>query len=79
MKIDIAIKDGRKFHIREEYPKGHPKNPFTREELIWKFKQLAGRAFPDEGRLDEIIETEQELEKVEKIGDFIGLLTQQNG
>ncbi len=79
VKIDIAIKDGRKFHIREEYPKGHPKNPFTREELIWKFKQLAGRAFPDEKRLDEIIKTEQDLENVEKIGDFIGLLTKQKG
>jgi len=77
VKIDIATKDGRTFHIREEYPKGHPKNPFTREELIWKFKQLAGRAFPDENRLDEIITTEQNLEDVEKIDRFINLLTKQ--
>ena len=77
VKIDILTKDGRTFHIREEYPKGHPKNPFTREELLWKFKQLAGKAISDESRLDRIIEVEQNLEDVEKITDFTKLLTKQ--
>jgi len=77
VKIDILTKDGRTFHIREEYPKGHPKNPFTREELLWKFKQLAGKAISDESRLDRIIEAEQNLEDVERITDFTKLLTKQ--
>ena len=61
--------------MREEYPKGHPKNPLTREEAIWKFKRLAGKAIPNENHLNKIIDSVNSLEEYENISDFVKLLT----
>jgi 2-methylcitrate dehydratase PrpD len=75
VKIDIETREGKIFHLREEYPKGHPKNPLTREEAIWKFKRLAGKAIPNENHLNKIIDSVNSLEEYENISDFVKLLT----
>lgn len=74
VKIDIETTDGKVFNLKQEYPKGHPNNPFTEEELLWKFKTLAGRLFDDDKRLDSIIHTVRNLEELEDISEFVKLL-----
>ncbi|MBO8154408.1 MAG: MmgE/PrpD family protein [Thermovirga sp.] len=78
VKLDVRLRDGRVFHLRQEFPKGHPKNPFTKEELFWKFKQLAGRAFEDEAKLNKIIEGVQNLEELGNISELIKLLSKES-
>ncbi|GAB1427473.1 hypothetical protein MASR2M17_08990 [Aminivibrio sp.] len=78
VKVDVHLKDGTVFNLKETYPKGHPKNPFTREELIWKFKSLAGKVFKDEARLDKIIDTILNLEKLENFNELTELLSAKN-
>ena len=78
VKVDVHLKDGTVFNLKETYPKGHPKNPFTKEELIWKFKSLAGKVFKDEARLDKIIDTILNLEKLENFNELTELLSAKN-
>lgn len=38
-KVSITLKSGRNYSKEYPHPKGHPKNPFTEQELIDKFKK----------------------------------------
>lgn len=67
VKIDIELKNGTVYSTTETYPKGHPMNPFTREELEWKFRTLAGKVIPDESKLDAFIGAIDNLEDVENM------------
>ena len=42
-------------------------NPFTREELEWKFKTLAGKVIADESKLDAFIGAIDNLEDVDNM------------
>lgn len=37
--VEVLLKDGKRFHIKTEFPKGDPESPVT-EELIFKFRQM---------------------------------------
>jgi len=74
VKIDLELKNGTVHHIEETYPKGHPQNPLTREELLWKFKVLAGKVFDNDQRLDAIIEATANLDDLDNIGVLTGML-----
>ena len=75
VKVDVHLKDGRVFNLQESFPKGHPKNPFTHEELLWKFKALAGKAFPDEKKTEKIIDAVLHMEDLKNFNDFTELLS----
>ena len=77
--IDVYLKDGKKYSITETYPKGHPKNPFTLEELHGKFKNLAGRVFHDEIKLNKIIKTIENLEELKDVRVLRDLLSKRDG
>lgn len=74
VKIDIHLNDGRVFNLEVNYPKGHPKNPFTKEELLWKFKTLGYKAIQDDKKLDRIAEALFNLEEVKNVRSFVELL-----
>ncbi len=74
VKIDVELSDGRTYHTTETYPKGHPQNPFTREELLWKFRTLGGKVMADEGRLDAIVHAVEHLEELDNITELVDLL-----
>jgi len=74
VKIDIHLNDGRVFNLEVNYPKGHPKNPFTKEELLWKFKTLGFKAIQDDKKLDRIAEALFNLEEVKNVRSFVELL-----
>ena len=39
--VEIQTKDGNRFQDESIYPKGHPQNPMTDEEIKEKFRRLA--------------------------------------
>ncbi len=49
--VTIEMSSGKRHETRVDYPKGDPKNPITREELIQKFHGLTGRILPEVSRL----------------------------
>ena len=74
VKIDLHLVNGKKFHIEEVYPKGHPRNPFTEEELLYKFKRLAGKVFNDEQHLNRIIKAVRGIEDLDNISSLVHML-----
>ncbi|MBC7332542.1 MAG: MmgE/PrpD family protein, partial [Synergistetes bacterium] len=76
--VDIYLKDGRSFRINQAFPKGHPQNPYTQEELERKFKILAGKVFDDEDHLNRIIEAVQNLEELPSIEELVSLLRKES-
>ncbi|MBC7332819.1 MAG: MmgE/PrpD family protein, partial [Synergistetes bacterium] len=62
----------------QQFPKGHPQNPYTQEELERKFKILAGKVFDDEKHLDKIIETVMNLEEISNIKELTMLLRKES-
>ena len=75
VKVDVHLKNGQVFNLKETYPKGHPKNPFSHEELLWKFRSLAGKAITDEKQLDRVIDSVLNMEKLESFNELAGLLS----
>ena len=71
--VEIKTKDGRRFQDESVYPKGHPENPMTDEEIKGKFRRLAlntlGRT-----QIDRIIETVFRLDKLKSVGDLVATL-----
>jgi 2-methylcitrate dehydratase len=71
--VEIKTKDGRRFQDESVYPKGHPDNPMTDEEIKGKFRRLAlntlGRT-----QIDRIIETVLRLDKLKSVGDLVATL-----
>jgi 2-methylcitrate dehydratase PrpD len=64
--IAVELTDGTIHETTETYPKGHPENFFTRDELEWKFKALAGKVI-DDARLDEFIDAINNLENLDNM------------
>ncbi|MFC2051727.1 MmgE/PrpD family protein [Chloroflexota bacterium] len=70
----IKLKDGRELRKRIEIPKGHPKNPLTRDELLGKFRRNAKIVLPQEqiAKAGKLIE---HLEELKDIGELMSVLT----
>ncbi|MDD4364516.1 MAG: MmgE/PrpD family protein [Synergistales bacterium] len=75
VKVDVHLKNGKVFNLEETFPKGHPKNPFTPEELLWKFRTLAGKALPDGKQVDRIVDAVLNLEELENFNELTRLLS----
>ena len=48
------MKNGRKYSTKVEYPKGDLQNPHSQEEIVEKFRGLAGSVFSDT-KVEEIV------------------------
>jgi len=71
--VEIQTRDGSKFKDESIFPKGHPENPMTEEEIKEKFRRLAILTL-DRAHTDRIIEKVYDLENVKRIGELIRLL-----
>lgn len=71
--VSVYMKDGTVYTERVNYPKGDPSNPLTRNELVKKFKRLAGFHIAEEN-LDELIAMSEELDKLKDIRELITYL-----
>ena len=65
----ITTRAGQTHAARIDFPKGDPKNPMTREELVAKFHNLATPAL-DEGRRRKTAEACLQLDQVENMASF---------
>jgi 2-methylcitrate dehydratase PrpD len=72
-KVFIKTKDGREYHQEVNVHKGSPQNPFTREELLQKFRSLATMILP-ETKVAKIIEMVKELEELDSVRKLTKLL-----
>jgi 2-methylcitrate dehydratase PrpD len=71
--VEVKTKDGSIFKGESIYPKGHPRNPMTEEEIKEKFRRLCAATLR-KGRIEAMIEKVFGLENVNNIGDLIFLL-----
>ena len=72
-KVALHTTDGEELTCRVDVPKGYPKNPLTRAELEEKFRGLASLVLP-RGRVMEIVQTLNNLEKLDEVGFLTALL-----
>lgn len=66
---------GERFSEEISAPKGSASNPLTEAELLEKFRHNASYSMITSRRAEEIIEATSELDKVDDIAQFAGLLT----
>ena len=71
--LEIRTKKGERLKARVDHPKGNPCNPMTDEEVQAKFKKLASKLM-EEDQICHIIETVNNIEKVDDIGELMDLL-----
>ncbi len=71
--IEMKTRDGRKLKEESIFPKGHPENPLSDEELKEKFRRLALLTL-DRAQTEKIIEKIYELERLRHAGELTELL-----
>jgi 2-methylcitrate dehydratase PrpD len=71
-RLEVILKSGARHALDVDYPRGSPKNPATRAELLAKFDALAAPVFPA-GRLAEIKAALFALESAPSVRDFARL------
>lgn len=70
---EIITKDGKRHTCRIDYPKGHPLNPMTDEEIIEKFESMAGK-YMTRKQMDQVVRATLELDKLDDIGKLNKLM-----
>jgi len=71
--VEIETKDGGKFEHKSIYPKGHPRNPMTDEEIKEKFRRLAMLTL-DRKQTEQIIERVYDLENITSAEELVAVL-----
>jgi 2-methylcitrate dehydratase len=71
---EIVTKNGQKYSLRVDYPRGHARDPMTDDEIVDKFKTMASR-YMDKEHMDRLINTVFELDKLDDIGKLAELMT----
>ncbi len=71
--VEIRTKDGSRFNEESIFPKGHPENPMTDEEIKEKFRRLALVTL-DRVQTEEIIEKVYDLENLKSAEDLVAVL-----
>lgn len=72
-KVIVKTKDGREYIAKVDYPKGDPENPATYEEVIAKFRYLAGFTL-GKNKIERVIDYVSNLEKLKNTNDLISSL-----
>jgi 2-methylcitrate dehydratase PrpD len=71
--VEIQTRDGSRLKEESIFPKGHPENPMTDEEIKEKFRRLALVTL-DRVQTEEIIEKVYDLENLKSAKELIDLL-----
>ncbi|MBO8167882.1 MAG: MmgE/PrpD family protein [Thermoanaerobacteraceae bacterium] len=71
--VEIVLKDGRVVTGATDFPKGDPENPVSREELIEKFKVLAG-PYLSSSSLERAIDDILNLERIADVREIMNRL-----
>ncbi len=70
--IEITTKGGSRYIEKVLYPKGHPKNPMSDEDIEGKFRELAGR-FLSPFNMDRLLDRLWHLEEMKEITEIVTL------
>lgn len=70
---EIETTQGAKYKCRVDYPKGHPHNPMSDEELEEKFRAMASELM-DGKQIKDIITTVRRLEELDDISELMRAL-----
>ncbi len=73
-RVFIRMKDGREYTQQVNVPKGSPQNPFTKEELLEKFRSLATVTLP-KSRVEKVISLMDGLEGLGSVRELTSLLS----
>lgn len=68
--VTLKLKGGRTYSREVLHARGAPENPMSREELVAKYRDCAGRALPPE-RVERSLELLTHLEEMEDLGQFM--------
>lgn len=63
---EILTKQGKRYSLRIDYPRGHARNPMTDAEVVDKFQSLASKYMDDE-QMKQVIETVFALDRLDDI------------
>lgn len=69
VRIKVSLVDGRHFEANIDYAKGHPRNPMKADDLMIKYKKLAGVVRP----VDQVDRTAAQIMELEKMKDVNAL------
>ncbi len=72
-KVTIRTKRGAEYYGETQVGKGEPENPFTKEELVGKFKKLNSDILTDK-RIDQIITIIEPFEELHRTQSLLDLL-----
>jgi 2-methylcitrate dehydratase PrpD len=72
-RIIMTMRDGRILKAMVRTPKGDPEWTLTRDELLERFRTLAGRVYAND-QVEEIISVVTSLEELERVPDLLALL-----
>jgi 2-methylcitrate dehydratase PrpD len=72
-RVEIVLRDGRRFEARVDFPKGSLERPLSFEDVAVKFRSLAAHAIAPE-RVARIVDTVSRLDERESIRDLSALL-----
>ena len=70
---EVETKDCKKYRKLVRYPKGHPQNPMTSDELRTKFREL-GALVLGRRRVDKIIRVVNDLDRLKRVTRLTNLL-----
>ncbi|MBI2859504.1 MAG: MmgE/PrpD family protein [Chloroflexi bacterium] len=74
----ITTKQGKSYTLRIDYPKGHPRNPMTDQEIEEKFRSMAS-AYLGDKRMAQALDAIKGLENLKDIGGLMKLLIAEKG
>lgn len=69
-RITVKTRGDRRFTEQVDYPKGHPKNPMSDEELVEKFARLVS-PYLTEAQVKSVIDAVFNLEKLDNVGRLV--------
>ncbi len=74
-RITIAMEDGRSYAKEVRHPKGDPENPLSEDEVVQKFRRAAAASGLTNARMNQIVESVFNLERVADVRGFVALLS----
>jgi 2-methylcitrate dehydratase PrpD len=75
--VTVELKNGTRFTHTATIAKGDPRNPMSEEEVLDKFRSNAKSVISDK-QTEELLATMKNLEKLDKVGKIVELLTPKN-
>jgi 2-methylcitrate dehydratase PrpD len=72
-RVEVVLKNGRRFETRVDSPLGSPERPMTFEKVAEKFKSLAGRVM-SEDQTDALVERVESFDQLKSMDDLTRFL-----